>query len=297
MPGRFPHTLASGLVLAGLLIVPNAVQAHGRGGQGPFGHHQQRSVHRVVRHVRSLTGRIVSISAAAAPATLSLRTGRGAMVTVNISVTTRFLRHYGGASALTELMVGDRLTVWGTFEAGAGSVFDAARIQDLSLQRSLVRVEGRVASISATGGLLRFRGPGLFRRSRVVAFTYAPAVIVMSGPATTTVAAIQPGVHVVMLGLYNRQARLLRVLRVRILQARPVPRPTSTPVAATATATASITPPATLTPTATATLTPTATLTATATITPTDTATITATPTMTATVAPTATYTGTVSAP
>src|SRR5262249_26029283 len=152
----------------------------------------------------------------------------------------------------------DRLNVRGSFEAGAGSVFDASRIQDLSLQRSLVRVEGRVDSISTTGGLLRFRGSGLFRHSRVLAITFSPAVIVMSGPATATVAAIQPGMHVVVVGLYNRRARLLRALRVRILQA-PVPQPTSTPVAATATVTATasatITPTDTLTPTATATLT------------------------------------------
>jgi hypothetical protein len=231
---------------------------------------------------------------------MTLKIAHGALVTVNIVGSTRFLRNPAGASALLEMMVGDRVQVRGTFEGGAGSAFDAVRIQDLSLQRALVRVEGRVVSVSPSGGILRFRGLGLFQRSRVVAFTFSPTVIVMSGPATATVAAVQPGVHVVILGLYNRKARVLRVLRVHILQA-PVPQPTSTPVAATPTETAVVTPTATLTPTAvvtaTATLTPTATaiLTATATITPTDTATAVVTPTNT--VAPTATYTGTVAVP
>jgi hypothetical protein len=231
---------------------------------------------------------------------MSLRIAHGALVTVSISGSTRFLRNPAGASALLEMMVGDRVQVWATFVTAGGTVFDAVRIQDLSLQRALVRVEGRVVSLNSTGGFLRFRGLGLFARSRVVAFTFSPTVIVMSGPATSTVAAVQPGMHVVILGLYNRKARVLRVLRVRILQA-PVPQPTSTPVSATPTETAVVTPTATLTATATAvvtataTLTPTATaiLTATATITPTDTATI----TPTNTVAPTATYTATVTTP
>jgi len=298
MPKRFPHVLTTCLALTGLLLLPSAVQAHGRGGQGPLGHQHGQPIHRVVRHLRTLTGRVVSINDTATPVSLTLRAGNRALVTISVSSTTRFLRRYGGASTFDEILVGDHLSVWGSFEAGGRSAFDALRIQNLSIQRAWVRVEGRVASVTADGAFLSFHGSGRFQRNHITAITFSPTVVVMSGPATTTVAAIQPGMHILVLGLYDRKARVVHAERIRILQA-PVPQPTSTPVAATATLTATATLIPTATLTATATMTPTATvaLTATATITPTDTPVITATATMTSTVAPTATITGTTTAP
>src|SRR5207248_2634406 len=158
-PKKLPHALATCLALTGLLLLPSAVQAHGRGGQGPQGSHHGQPIHQVVRHQRTLTGRVVSIIDTAEPATLTLRTGNGATITISISRTTRFLRRYGAASTLEEMIVGDRLSVRGSFEAGSRSVFDAIRIQNLSIQRALVRLEGRVVSVTTNGAFLRFRGP------------------------------------------------------------------------------------------------------------------------------------------
>jgi hypothetical protein len=47
--------------------------------------------------------------------------------------------------------------------------------------------------------------------------TLSSATIVMSGSATGTLDAVQPGVRVLVMGLYDRASRSLRADRVRIL--------------------------------------------------------------------------------
>ena len=154
------------------------------------------------------------------PATLTVQAG-STTVTVTVPATTKFVRRYNGRSSLDELTAGDRITAWGSFENGSPTTFDAQRIKDWSIQRAYTRVVGSVATVQNGVVTLRVaRGRSVhnpYWHGEDVRVTLSSSTIVMSGPVTVTVDAVQPGVRVLVMGLYDRASRSLRADRVRIL--------------------------------------------------------------------------------
>jgi hypothetical protein len=220
--------LAAAALAAGL-VLPAAASASGHPGNA--GKHDGK--HNGVRHASSYSGHqrhtvdgvletmSGTTSSTTVPATLTVQTASGTTVTVTVSATTKFVRHYNGHSGLDELTAGDRITADGSFEKGSSTTFDARRIKDWSIQRAYTRVVGSVAAVQ--NGVMTLRvARGRSRHSPYwhgegVWVTLSSSTIVMAGSSTVTVDAVQPGVRVLVMGVYDRASRSLRAGRVRIL--------------------------------------------------------------------------------
>ncbi len=322
-----PRRICTALTLTALLVLPGTAVAAGRGGgmaEGGRRHHgpayntdarhhrpsystdQRRSGQRgrgQTQRPANLQGVVVALGGVSAPTTLTLRAGSAVTLTVTVGVSTTIVRRYDGRSSLDELSPGDYLQLWGRYETGSSTVFDARRVKDVSIQRAYTRVVGTISQVTSGGASLNV-GRGLDKRTPyvhgdLVQLSYAPNALVVSGSITMTAAAVQPGAYVLALGVYDRHSHTLRADRIRILPARQrrrapayvvIPSATTVPASSpTVTATATLTGTATPTLTATAVTSPTATQAATNTVTAT--ATLTATDTVTSTVAPSATAT------
>lgn len=267
--------LAAAALTAGLALPAGAFAAgHGHGAT----HHRGRDAHPRRHHggskimPRDVTGVLTAMSATAAPATLTLRSTGGISITVSVAATTTVVRHYNGVSSLDELSVGDHLEARGRFASGSAGLFVATRLKDWSIQRADARVAGLVTGLASNGATLKVkrshgkRDP--YWHGEMVQLSFSSSTIVMSGSMTATVTAIQPGLHVMVMGTYDRTGRILSADRVRILGKHgalpPTPAGTATPTMTPAAATDTPTPTATAAVTSTATVAPTVTATPTA---------------------------------
>ena len=223
---RSLRPLAAAALAAGLVL---PVAATASGSPGGAGRHDGLRHDDGVRHGSSYSGLqrhkvdgvLQTISGTTVPATLTVQTASGTTVTVTVPATTKFVRRYNGRSSLDELTAGDRITAWGSFEKGSTITFDAQRLKDWSIQRAYTRVVGSVATVQ--NGVVTLRvGHGRsehspYRHGEAVWVTLPSSAIVTSGSVTVRVDAVQPGVRVLVLGLYDRASRSLRAGRVRIL--------------------------------------------------------------------------------
>ena len=207
------------VALAAGLVLPAAVSAAGHPGAG-----KHDGEHDGVRHASSSSGhqrhKVDGVVQTSGTATLIVQTG-STTTTVTVAATTKFGRRYNGPSSLDEFSAGDRITAWGSFEKSSTTTFDAQRIKDWSLQRAYTRVVGSVATVQNGVVTLRVaRGRSVhspYWHGEDVWVTLSSSTIVMSGSVTVTVDAVQPGVRVLVMGLYDRASRSLRAGRVRIL--------------------------------------------------------------------------------
>ena len=223
------------VALAAGLVLPAAVSAAGHPGAG-----KHDGEHDGVRHASSYSGhqrhKVDGVVQTSGTATLIVQTG-STTTTVTVAATTKFGRRYNGPSSLDEFSAGDRITAWGSFEKSSTTTFDAQRIKDWSIQRAYTRVVGSVATVQNGVVTLRVaRGRSVhspYWHGDDVRVTLSSSTIVMSGPVTGTLDAVQPGVRVLVMGVYDRASRSLRAGRVRILggQLRHDPRAAATPEA------------------------------------------------------------------
>jgi hypothetical protein len=236
---RSLRPLAAAALAAGL-VLPAAASAAGHTGGG-----KHAGEHDGVRHASSYSGHqrhkvdgvVQTVSGTTAPTTLTVQAG-STTVTVTVAATTKYERRYNGPSSLDEFAAGDRITAWGSFDKGSPTTFDAQRIKDWSIQRAYTRVVGSVAAVQNNGlvTLRVARGRNVhspYWHGEDVSVTLSPSTRVMSGSVTATVDAVQPGVRVLVMGLYDRVSRSLRADRVRILSGhrRHDPRAAATPEA------------------------------------------------------------------
>jgi hypothetical protein len=219
---RSLRPLAAAALAAGL-ILPAAASAADHGGGKHIGEHDG------VRHASSYSGHqrhkvdgvVQTVSGTTAPATLTVQAG-STTVTVTVAATTKYERRYNGPSSLDEFTAGDRITAWGSFEKSSTTTFDAQRIKDWSIQRAYTRVVGSVAAVQKNG-LVTLRvarggsGHSPYWHGEDVSVTLSPSTLVMSSPVTGTLDAVQPGVRVLVMGLYDRVSHTLRAYRVRVL--------------------------------------------------------------------------------
>jgi hypothetical protein len=219
---RSLRPLAAAALAAGL-VLPAAASASGH----PSDKHDGK--HNGVRHASSSSGHqrhtvdgvLETMSGTTVPATLTVQTASGTMVTVTVPATTKLVRRYNGHSSLDELTAGDRITADGAFEKGSTTTFDARHIKDWSIQHAYTRVVGSVAAVQNGVVTLRVaRGRSEhspYWHGEGVWVTLSSSTIVMSGSGAATVNAVQPGVRVLVMGVYDRASRSLRAGRVRIL--------------------------------------------------------------------------------
>ena len=222
---RSLRPLAAAALAAGL-VLPVAASAAGSPG-GPGRHDGLRHDDRL-RHASSSSGQqrhmvdgiLRRMSGTTTPATLTVQAG-SRTVTVTVPTTTTFLRRDNGRSSLDEVMAGDRVTVWGSFENGSPATFDAQRIKDWSIQRAYTRVVGSVATVQNGVVTLRVaRGRSehsAYWHGEDVWVTVPSSAIVTAGSGAVRVNAVRPGMRVLVLGLYDRASRSLRAGRVRVL--------------------------------------------------------------------------------
>jgi hypothetical protein len=222
---RSLRPLAAAALAAGLVL---PVAATASGSPGGAGRHDGLRHDDGLRHASSYSGHhrhrvdgiLRALSGTTVPATLTVQAG-SMRVTVTVPATTKFVRRYNGRSSLDELMAGDRLTAYGSFKNGSTTTFDAQRVKDWSIQRAYTRVVGSVATVQNGVVTLRVaRGRSEhspYWHGADVWVTVPSSAIVASGSGAVPVKAVQPGVRVLVLGLYDRASRSLRAGRVRIL--------------------------------------------------------------------------------
>jgi hypothetical protein len=217
---RSLRPLAAAALAAGLVLPAAASASAYSGGAGKHDgqHDSVRHASSYNRHQRhTVDGVVETISGT----TLTVQTASGTTVTVTVPATTKFVRRYNGRSGLDELTEGDRITADGSFERSSTTTFDARRVKDWSIQRAYTRVVGNVATVQ--NGVVTLRvARGRSERSPYwhgegVWVTLSSSTLVMAGSVTATVDAVQPGMRVLVLGLYDRASRSLRAGRVRIL--------------------------------------------------------------------------------
>jgi len=167
-----------------------------------------------------LAGTLVSETTNAGATTLLVSTKKQGQVSVTISSGTIFVRRYNGASALDELSLNDSLTISGAFATGSTTVFTAARVKDLSIQEAATRAVLIITTVNTATNT--FTGTVLHEASsRATPFSVGATVTVTvsaSGvPMTkimmwsngklvpTTIANLQAGQKVTVLGVYNRK--------------------------------------------------------------------------------------------
>jgi hypothetical protein len=219
---RSLRPLAAAALAAGL-VLPAAASASGH----PSDKHDGK--HNGVRHASSSSGHqrhtvdgvLETMSGTTVPATLTVQTASGTMVTVTVPATTKLVRRYNGHSSLDELTAGDRITADGAFEKGSTTTFDARHIKDWSIQHAYTRVVGSVAAVQNGVVTLRVaRGRSEhspYWHGEGVWVTLSSSTIVMAGSGTVTADAVQPGARVLVMGVYDRASRSLSAGRVRIL--------------------------------------------------------------------------------
>ena len=222
---RSLRPLAAAALAAGLVLPVAASASTYPGGAG---RHDDLRHDDSLRHASSYTGHqrhtvdgiLQTLSGTTGPARLTVRAG-STTVTVAVPATTEFERRYNGRSSLDELTAGDRITAYGSFERGSTTTFDARQIKDWSIQRAYTRVVGSVATVQNGIVTLRVaRGRSehsAYRHGEDVWVTLPSSAIVASGSVAVRVNAVQPGVRILVLGLYDRASRSLRAGRVRIL--------------------------------------------------------------------------------
>jgi hypothetical protein len=222
---RSLRPLAAAALAAGL-VLPVAASASGSPG-GP-GRHDGLRHDDGLRHASSYSGHqrymvdgiLRRISGTTVPATLMVQAG-SMTVSVTVPATTTFVRRYNGHSGLDELTAGDRIIAYGSFKNGSTTTFAAQRIKDWSIQRAYTRVVGSVATVQ--NGIVTLRvARGRSEHSPYwhgedVWVTLPSSAIVMSGSGAVRGNAVQPGVRVLVMGVYDRASRSLRAGRVRIL--------------------------------------------------------------------------------
>jgi hypothetical protein len=222
---RSLRPLAAAALAAGLVL---PVAASAAGSPGSAGRHDGLRHDDGLRHASAYSGPqrhmvdgvVQTLSGTTMPATLTVRAG-SRTVTVTAPATTRFLRRYNGRSSLDEVTAGDRITAYGSFKTGSSTTFAAQRVKDWSIQHAYTRVVGSVATVQNGVVTLRVaRGRSEhspYWHGEGVWVTVPSSAIVASGSGAVRVQAVQPGVRVLVLGLYDRASRSLRAGRVRIL--------------------------------------------------------------------------------
>lgn len=227
-----PHRLLTAAALVAALALPAAAYADGghghhglnQGWPGRHGHHRTGPGPEVRPH--TITGTLTALSGATTPATLTVQTVGGLSIDVTVPATATVVRRYDGPSGLGKMTVGDRVSVWGSFESGSNT-FDAVRLRDWTIQRADSQVIGTVDSVTTTNTTVVTIdvGHGHGRRDpyhhgETVQVSISASTIVMSGTVAVSTTVIQPSMRIAAVGVYDRAGRVLDASRVRILHAR-----------------------------------------------------------------------------
>jgi hypothetical protein len=150
------------------------------------------------------------------PTSLTVLAGHTA-IAITVPATTTVVRGYGGPSSLDEFALGDRVIAQGSFKPGSTTSFIARRITDWSVQAHS-RVVGNVLSVVGLPDSFTLRRGSQYSQPMTVTLT--SSTLIVSGTITVTASALQPGMHVLALGVYNRTQSTMRASRVRVLSAR-----------------------------------------------------------------------------
>jgi hypothetical protein len=210
--------------LAASLVLPVSASAAGPGphrtptptpGSTPTPGLPQRPSHQVSGLLKGWTN-------TTKPTELTVKAG-DALITVNVSTTTKIVRGYGAQSSLDEFAQDDRLTAQGSFKPGSKTIFNARWIKDWSVQAHS-RVVGSVLDCCVQTGSTKSLTLQVARRgnrySQKVTVTLSLSTPVVSGTVTLTADALKKDMRVLAMGVYNRTQSTLRASRVRILSAR-----------------------------------------------------------------------------
>lgn len=79
----------------------------------------------------------------------------GESITVNILPTTKLRRKFWGNAALTEISVGDKINVWGSFKDEAQTIIDARMVRDTSIQKRNGVFIGEVVRLTDDGWIIK----------------------------------------------------------------------------------------------------------------------------------------------
>lgn len=162
--------------------------------------------------ISRIQGVITAAPGAALPTSFQLRRANGMMATVNIPSTTAIVLRYGGTATVATLTTGDHLVLNGAFETG-NAVFDATRIQNVSVERVNASTHGIVSSVNAATNSLMVKVTGANYgsplRGAVTVDIPATTAIPFPNGQTVTAGSIQAGDVIALQGLYDLQSHTL----------------------------------------------------------------------------------------
>jgi hypothetical protein len=187
--------------------------------------------------------------------TLTVLGKDGKTYTVQTDDKTQFRRHYWGKGSLTEIQIGDSVSVMGKWTDDAHTIIQASFVRDVSIQKFLGVFFGTVQSLTGSGWVMTTIGRG----NQTVTVSSSTKFINRKGQIIAQ-SDIAVGHRIRIRGLWDRTANTItEVKEVKDF---------NLPVIAVPTTTAGVTPTVTLTPTMSPTPTITPTVTPTATPTP-----------------------------
>lgn len=166
-----------------------------------------------------IAGVVTSQPGSAAPTSFTFHRRNGHDATINVSSGTVVLRRYNGHTDIGAVSEGDTLQLWGAFETG-GSVFDATRIRDNSIQAADAYGRGKVLSVNATANTMSVHmtaGP-LAKWSSITIDVPAGLAIPLPQGGTAAISGVQVGDTIFVRGIYNRTSKTVTAVHsLRIL--------------------------------------------------------------------------------
>lgn len=116
--------------------------------------------------------------------------------------TTRFVRHYGGKSSISEVAVGNIVNVIGAWQDEAKTTVEACLVRNQSIQKRFGTFTGTIQSVTDTGFVMTTaRDP---RKNQTVTISASTKLVDRKGKAITQ-ADILAGHKVLVRGVWDRQ--------------------------------------------------------------------------------------------
>lgn len=144
---------------------------------------------------------------------------------VNTDSNTKFRRHFWGKSSLADILVDDRVNVWGKFTNEATNTLLATMIRDLSILKRRGAFMGTILSKSADSFVM-----STLERGNQTVTTNSATKFVKRNEQTMTFADLQVGDKVRVKGVWNKTlSTITEVTQVKDFSQPVKPSPTPTP--------------------------------------------------------------------
>lgn len=150
-----------------------------------------------------VNGTLTALSGTSVPATLTV-TKNGKTYSVLVDAKTQLRRRFWGKSTLSEMNIGDSLSVIGKWTDNTQTTIQATSVRNLSVQKRSGVFFGTVSSLSGTGWVM-----GTIRRGNQTVTVSSTTSFINRSGQTITRADVKVGNRVRVRGLWDSQANTI----------------------------------------------------------------------------------------